>query len=91
MQSMVQTLGMEEAAYPKFITMKTTLYELIEAINEEVEPAEKRLVPEILSDLFDRGLIRLPVVVNKKHKIRGETYKKQRDLQERESGKGLIT
>lgn len=91
MQSMAQTLRMEEAAYPKFTTTKTTLYELIEAINEEVEPAEKRQVPEILSDLFDRQLIRLPDMVNKKHKIRGETYKKQRDLQEREIGKGLIT
>lgn len=60
MQSMAQTLRMGEAAYPKFTTLKTSLYVLIEAINEEVELAEDRLVPEIVSDLFDRGLIRLP-------------------------------
>ncbi len=63
MQSMAQTLWTEEEAYPKFNTMKTTLYELIGAINEEVDPAEDRLVPKIVSDLFDRGLIRLPDIM----------------------------
>ncbi len=31
----------------------TTLYELIEAINEEVQPEEKRIVPEIVIDLLN--------------------------------------
>ena len=31
----------------------TTLYELIEAINEEVQPEEKRLVPEIVLNLLN--------------------------------------
>lgn len=31
----------------------TTLYELIEAINEEVQPEEKRLVPEIVINLLN--------------------------------------
>ena len=30
----------------------TTLYELVEAVNEEVQPEEKRLVPEIVIDLL---------------------------------------
>ena len=59
MQSMAQTLRTEEPVHPEFITVHTTLYELIEVISKEVGPAEDRLVPEIVSDLFDRGLIRL--------------------------------
>ena len=31
----------------------TTLYELIEAINEEIQPEEKRLVPEIVINLLN--------------------------------------
>ncbi len=31
----------------------TTLYDLIEAINEEVQPEEKRIVPEIVIDLLN--------------------------------------
>ncbi len=31
----------------------TTLYELIEAINEEVQPEEKRIVPEIVINLLN--------------------------------------
>ncbi len=60
MQPMAQILQMEGPAHPEFITVNTTLYELIEVISKEVGPVEDRLVPEIVSDLFDRGLIRLP-------------------------------
>ena len=60
MQSMAQTLRKEEPAHPEFITVNTTLYELIEVISKEVDPVEDRLVPEIVSDLLDRRLIRLP-------------------------------
>ena len=31
----------------------TTLYELIEAINEEVQPEEKQIVPEIVINLLN--------------------------------------
>ena len=65
MQSMDQTLWTEEPAHPEFITVNTTLYELIEVISKEVDPVEDRLVPEIVSDLFDRGLIRLPGTIGK--------------------------
>ena len=60
MQSMAQTLRKEEPAHPEFITVNTTLYELIEVISKEVDPVEDRLVTEIVSDLLDRRLIRLP-------------------------------
>ncbi len=60
MQPMAQILQMEGPAHPEFITVNTTLYELIEVISKEVGPVEDGLVPEIVSDLFDRGLIRLP-------------------------------
>ena len=52
---------------PVFITMKkvssnlntinSTLYELIEAINEEVKPENDKLVSEIVSDLYERGVM----------------------------------
>jgi len=60
MQLTAQTLRTEEPAHPEFITINTTLYELIEVISKEVDPVEDRLVPEIVSDWFDRGLIKLP-------------------------------
>ena len=60
MQSMAQTLWTEEPAHPEFITINTTLYELIEAISKEIDPVEDRLVPVVVSDLLDRGLIMIP-------------------------------
>ena len=33
--------------------VSTTLYELIEAVIEEVQPEEKRIVPEIVIDLLN--------------------------------------
>jgi hypothetical protein len=39
-------------------TTETTLYELIEAITEELDPAEDRLVPKILLHLVLSGQIR---------------------------------
>jgi hypothetical protein len=39
-------------------TIKTTLYDLIEAIIEEVNLGENRLVAETVLDLLDRGKIR---------------------------------
>jgi len=39
-------------------SVKTTLYELIDTINEEVQPAEDRLVAEVVIDLFETGKIK---------------------------------
>ena len=47
-----------ESAIEIFTTLNTTLYDLINVINEEVIPADDQLVIEIISNLFDRGLIK---------------------------------
>ena len=60
MQATAQTIRTEKPEHPEFITVNTTLYELIEVISKEVDPVEDRLVPAIISELFDRGLIMLP-------------------------------
>lgn len=60
MQAIAQTILTEKPAHLQFTTVNTTLYDLIEAISKEVQPSEYRLVPAIVSDLFDRGLIMLP-------------------------------
>ena len=40
-------------SHPYKNVVTTTLYELLEAVNEEVKPEEKRLVPEIVIDLLN--------------------------------------
>jgi len=60
MQVIAQTSRTEEPAHLQFTSVNTTLYNLIEAISKEVQPSEDRLVPAIVSDLFNRGLIMLP-------------------------------
>ena len=60
MQAIAQTIRTEKPTHPEFITVNTTLYELIEAISKEIDPVEDRLVPVVVSDLLDRGLIMLP-------------------------------
>jgi hypothetical protein len=37
--------------------IKTTLYELIEAIGDVIETGEEKFIPEILLDLIDSGKI----------------------------------
>ena len=68
MQAIAQNLRAEEPAHPQFTAVNTTLYDLIEAISNEVQPSEDRLVTEIVSDLFDRGLIRLSDSMGKSSK-----------------------
>ena len=38
---------------PELITIKTTLYDLIEAVNDAAHPGEERLVTAIVLDLLD--------------------------------------
>lgn len=52
MQAMAQT-----SSCPKS-SVRTTLYDLIEAIGEEVPPGEERLVAEIVMHLFESGQIK---------------------------------
>jgi hypothetical protein len=52
MQVMTQT-----SLCPKLST-RTTLYDLIEAISEELYPGEDKLVAEIVVHLFESGQVR---------------------------------
>ena len=59
MQPMTQTLPAMELAHRALNAIATTLYELIEAIGEEVRPGEDRLVTETVLHLFDTGQVKL--------------------------------
>ncbi len=60
MQAMAQTFQTVEPAHSGLTTVKSTLYELIEAISEEVQPGEDRFVAEAVLDLIDTGQITFP-------------------------------
>ena len=52
----------EQNGYPMFfhhLKGGDTLYDLIEAIDGEVQPGEGRMVTGIVLDLFDGGMIKL--------------------------------
>ena len=54
MQQNLRSLAKEESlSYLKKNVVNTTLYELIEAIHEEVQPEEKRLVSKIVMNLLN--------------------------------------
>jgi len=55
MEAIVQTFDTIEPVRPKLTAVKTTLYELIGAINDAVQPGEDWLVVETVLDLFDTG------------------------------------
>jgi hypothetical protein len=46
---------------PKKTTMKTDLYCLFDAIQEEVSPGEDALVVAVVSHLLDTGRIKIPM------------------------------
>ena len=53
MQRILRSLTIEDSlAHLQKNVVNTTLYELIEAINEEAQPEEKRLVSEIAINLL---------------------------------------
>ena len=58
MQSMAQTFPISNPAQSSLTTFKTTLYELIEAIAEEIKPEEERLVTETVLHLFETGKVK---------------------------------
>jgi len=58
MKAMTQTVSTAEPAHWKSTTVKTTLCELIEAINEELQPGEEHLVSTIVLHLLDTGNIK---------------------------------
>ena len=60
MEAIAQSFCAAEPEHSASTTIETTLYELIEAINEQVHPGEDRLVVETVLDLIDTGQITLP-------------------------------
>ena len=53
MEATTQDFNTAESACPRLTAIETTLYELIEAVGEEVQPGEDRLIAETVSHLLD--------------------------------------
>ena len=60
MEALAHTLHAEKPEDPGSTTIKTTLYELIDAISEVMEPGEDRMLPKIVIDMIDTEQIRVP-------------------------------
>ena len=60
MEAIAQSFSAAEPEHSGSTTIETTLYELIGAINEQVQPGEDRLVVETVLDLIDTGQITFP-------------------------------
>ena len=58
MQRMAQTSTEVDPEHSGLTTIKTPFYDLIEAISEEVNLGENKIVAETVLDLLDRGKIR---------------------------------
>ena len=58
MQIPTPIFSTKNKVFPNLIAINSTLYELIEAINEEVKPEDDKLVSEIVSDLYNRGVMK---------------------------------
>jgi hypothetical protein len=61
MEPLARSEFLVEPFGPKTITTKTTLYRLIEAVQEEVPPGEDALVVAVVSHLLSTGRISVPV------------------------------
>ena len=60
MQPMDHTFDAAEETHPEPSATTTTLYGLIDAISEEVQPGEDGLVAEVVFHLLETGQIKLP-------------------------------
>ena len=58
MEAIAQDFDMKESLHSDRPTIHLTLYELIEAINEEVDQGEDWLVTEVILDMFNNKQIR---------------------------------
>jgi hypothetical protein len=58
MQQTAQSIQALPRENPEYEYITTTLYELIEAINEELQPGEEDLLSKIVSDLAEDQRIR---------------------------------
>lgn len=59
MQPMAQAFPSTKQADPELSINETTLYELIHAISEEVQPGEDGLLAEVVLDLLETDQIKL--------------------------------
>jgi hypothetical protein len=66
MQQMVQCFSISGSASSKTTRLKTTLYELIQAINEEIKPDEDHWVPLIVDYMLCSGKSFLSIAENKR-------------------------
>jgi len=57
MEATARNFYTTETALPRLATCKTTLYDLIETIDEEVEPGEEWLVAKTVMHLIDTGKV----------------------------------
>jgi hypothetical protein len=55
MQQMEQNFGTMQSDYLESAVIKTTLYEIVEAVNEEICPNEEPWIPLIVSHMLDSG------------------------------------
>jgi len=55
MEAVTQSFHSIEPRYPAITTIETTLYELIEAVSDEVKSGEDELVAESMLHLLDTG------------------------------------
>ena len=60
MQPMPKVSLTSDLEWPGSNTVKTTLYDLVEAVSEEVGPGEDKLVAEIVSGLIGSGVTIFP-------------------------------
>jgi len=51
-------VGEEKASDPKMAIIETTLYDLIEAISEEIGPGEDHLLAQTVRHLIDTGKLK---------------------------------
>jgi hypothetical protein len=58
MQASARTASAKEAHYQPSTTVTTTLYDLIETIDNEVPPGEEGLVTAVVADLLNSRRIR---------------------------------
>jgi hypothetical protein len=58
MEAVTQTFHSIEPKYPAITTIETTLYELIEAVSDEVKSGEDDLVALTMLHLLDTGHIK---------------------------------
>ena len=61
MDPLASSALLEGLLRPKTITTKTSLYRLIEAIQDKVSPGDDALVVAVVSHLLSTGRIRVPI------------------------------